>query len=65
MTSAPKSYSGRQLSNPSVAASTILKAVTARKPKTRYHTGYAAGAILMLRRKFSDRMFDRVVTSMM
>jgi len=60
-----KSYSGEQLSNPSVVASTILKAVTARKPKTRYHTGYGAGAILMARRILTDRMFDRVVSSMM
>jgi NAD(P)-dependent dehydrogenase (short-subunit alcohol dehydrogenase family) len=60
-----KSYSGQQLSDPSVVASVIVKAVTAPKPKTRYHAGYGAGAVLMLRRKLSDRMFDRVVTSMM
>jgi NAD(P)-dependent dehydrogenase (short-subunit alcohol dehydrogenase family) len=34
-----KSYSGRQLSDPSVVVRTILEAVTARKPKTRYHCG--------------------------
>jgi NAD(P)-dependent dehydrogenase (short-subunit alcohol dehydrogenase family) len=60
-----KSYSSQQLSDPSVVASTIFKAVTALKPKTRYHCGYMAGATLLMRRKLSDRMLDRVMTSMM
>ena len=54
----------RGLSDPSVIADVILKAVTARKPKTRYHAGYMAGIALFTRWFLSDQMFDRAVTSM-
>ncbi|MBX5142412.1 oxidoreductase [Rhizobium lentis] len=57
-------YSGSRLSDPAVVAATILKAITAARPKTRYHTGYMAGPVLWLRRWLSDRMFDRIITSM-
>ena len=60
-----KTYSGNQLSDPSVIADVILQAVTARRPKTRYATGYMAGAVLFFRRWLSDRMFDRLISSMM
>ena len=60
-----KSYSGQQLSDPSVVASMILKAITAPRPRTRYHCGYMAGTTLMLRRKLSDQMLDRVMSLMM
>jgi NAD(P)-dependent dehydrogenase (short-subunit alcohol dehydrogenase family) len=59
-----KMYAGRQLSDPSVVATTILRAVSSARPRTRYHVGYMAGAVLTMRRLISDRMFDRVVTSM-
>jgi NAD(P)-dependent dehydrogenase (short-subunit alcohol dehydrogenase family) len=45
-------------SPPSVVAKTIVKAVQARKPKTRYATGGGASLILFLRRVLSDRAFD-------
>jgi NAD(P)-dependent dehydrogenase (short-subunit alcohol dehydrogenase family) len=45
-------------SPPSVVAKTIVKAVQAHKPKTRYATGGGAQAILFLRRVLSDRAFD-------
>jgi NAD(P)-dependent dehydrogenase (short-subunit alcohol dehydrogenase family) len=41
----------------------IVKALHARTPRTRYHAGLWAGPLLFLRRRLSDRMFDRVVMS--
>ena len=57
-------YSGGQLSPPSLIAKTIVKAVTANRPRTRYATGYMARPTIFLRRILSDRMFDRIVNMM-
>jgi NAD(P)-dependent dehydrogenase (short-subunit alcohol dehydrogenase family) len=57
-------YASGRLSDPSVIAKVILKALTARKPKTRYAAGYMAKMSLFLRRWLSDRMFDRMIKSM-
>jgi hypothetical protein len=43
---------------PSVVAKTIVQAVQARNPKTRYVTGGLARTMLFLRRVLSDRAFD-------
>ncbi len=48
-------------SAPDVVAATILGAVRANRPKTRYATGGGARSILMLRRLLSDRGFDRAM----
>jgi len=52
-------------SKPIVVAKTIVKAITTARPKTRYETGGGAKAILFARRILSDRMFDKVMLSMM
>ena len=52
---------GRLPSPPSVVAKTIVKAVQARKPKTRYATGGGAKPVLFLRRMLSDRAFDAMM----
>jgi len=49
---------GSMPSPPSVVARTIVRAVQAPRPKTRYATGGGAKAILFLRRILSDRAFD-------
>lgn len=54
---APKS------SDPVVIARLILKAITASKPKTRYHAGYLSGVILLLKKVLSDKQFDRLMMS--
>ena len=59
-----KLYGGKQLSNPSIIANTIAKAVTAPKPRTRYAAGYMARTVLFLRWLLSDRLFDRMIVSM-
>jgi len=48
---------------PSVIAELILKAITAKKPKTRYHAGFMAGPILFLRKVLSDKQFDGMIMS--
>jgi len=57
-------YRSGKVSPPSLIAEVITKAVTARKPKTRYAAGYMAKPSLFLRSLLSDRMFDRIITTM-
>ncbi|MFD9659676.1 oxidoreductase [Streptomyces mirabilis] len=49
-------------SPPQVIADAIGKAVTARRPKTRYATGFGARPLIALRRIVSDRTFDTVIS---
>ncbi len=48
-------------SPPEVVAKTIVRAVRASRPKTRYATGGGARTILLLRKILTDRMFDRLI----
>lgn len=48
---------------PGVVATTIAKAVSARRPRTRYATPFSAKFIVGLRRVLPDRAFDRVIRS--
>jgi NAD(P)-dependent dehydrogenase (short-subunit alcohol dehydrogenase family) len=49
---------GSMPSRPEIVAKTIVEAVQARRPKTRYATGGGAKTVLLLRRMLSDRAFD-------
>lgn len=60
-----KMYSSNQLSDPGVIAKVILKAVTARKPKTRYAKGYMSKVSIFMHKYLSDRIFDKIVTKML
>jgi short-subunit dehydrogenase len=65
---AEKLYSlGKKFENrnaePSVIAALILKAITAQRPKTRYHAGFMAGPVLMARKILSDKQFDKIIMS--
>ena len=51
-------------SPPSVIADTVLKAVQARRPRTRYAAGQYARLALLLRKLTSDRMYDRLMDLM-
>jgi NAD(P)-dependent dehydrogenase (short-subunit alcohol dehydrogenase family) len=53
----------RLASPPEVVARTIVRAVTARRPKARYATGGGAHTILFLRNILPTRLFDRVIRS--
>lgn len=48
-------------SDPSVVANQIAKAISVRKPKTRYAVGKFAKPMLFLRRYTSDRFFDKII----
>ncbi|MFI7067380.1 oxidoreductase [Kribbella sp. NPDC050124] len=52
----------RRTSPPSVIAEAIAKAVTARRPRTRYVVGFAAKPLVTLRRILPDRAFDYTIT---
>ncbi|MDB5067124.1 MAG: short-chain dehydrogenase/reductase [Chloroflexi bacterium] len=47
-------------SSPDVIANAVAKAVTSRRPRTRYVVGMGAKPILFARRHLSDRGFDRL-----
>lgn len=55
----------KRMSPPTVIADAIGKAVTARRPKTRYATGLSARPLIGLRRFLPDRAFDTLVSRSM
>lgn len=58
-------YSSNKLTKPEAIGKVILKAVTARRPKTRYVKGYMAKPTIFIRKWFGDRALDAVLKSMM
>jgi NAD(P)-dependent dehydrogenase (short-subunit alcohol dehydrogenase family) len=58
-----KADTSKLASPPEIVARTILRAVSARRPKTRYATGGGAHLILFLKKILPDRMFDRLIWS--
>ncbi len=52
-----------KMPSPVVIAELISKVLMARKPKTRYVTGYMAGMVLFMKRWLSDRLFDRLTSA--
>ena len=51
----------RPRSSPTVIADAIAKAVSARRPRTRYAVGFGAKPLIGLRRLLPDRAFDTVI----
>ncbi len=54
-------YTPRSSSPPEVVAQTVLRAVTARRPRTRYATGKMARLLMTTRALLPDRVVDRLV----
>ncbi|QDU35341.1 putative oxidoreductase [Poriferisphaera corsica] len=54
-----------KVSKPKVIGDVILKAVTDRRPRTRYVAGYMAKTILRMRKFLPDKTYDRVFLAMM
>jgi len=48
---------------PVVIAKLIKKSIEANSPKTRYVDGYNAKFLLLLRKLFTDKMFDKAMLS--
>jgi short-subunit dehydrogenase len=58
--------SNRSMGSPaSVISDVIVKAVNARRPKTRYVAGQMANMLLFIRRWFGDRFYDRMILNQM
>jgi NAD(P)-dependent dehydrogenase (short-subunit alcohol dehydrogenase family) len=51
----------RRSSPPELIGTTITKAVTARRPRTRYAVGYGAKPMIFLHRLLPDRIFDTFI----
>lgn len=58
-------YKSDKLTDAGVIADTIYKAITARKPKTRYAKGYMAKPAMFMRKWFGDRFFDKMISRQM
>lgn len=56
-----KNYSGDLLSKPALITKTVRKAVTKRRPRTRYLVGFGAKPMVRTHRLFGDRVFDWVL----
>lgn len=51
------------MSQPRVVAEAIVRAVRARRPKTRYVAGNLARPLMLLRKYFGDSVYDRLIMS--
>ncbi len=58
-----KTYSGN-LTKPEVIAKCIVKAVTVKKPRTRYLIGYGAKPSVYIQKLFGDRLYDKIAKKM-
>ena len=58
-------YADQRASQPIVVAKTIVKAALSNRRKTRYATGGGAKIILFMRSILSDRLFDKIMLSLM
>ncbi|MDM9649078.1 oxidoreductase [Rhizobium sp. S163] len=60
-----QAYGHGRGTDPVVIAGIVSRAVASRKPRTRYVSGKYAKPMIMIRKWFGDRLFDRVITSQM
>lgn len=56
-----KIYSGNRLTGPELIAKTIKKAVTQKRPHTRYLMGFMAKPMVLTQKIFGDRVYDWVI----
>lgn len=54
----------KNMAPPKVISNLIVKALKAKKPKTRYFAGTAARQMLFIRKILSDKMFDKLMQQM-
>ncbi|GAA1203470.1 oxidoreductase [Streptomyces hebeiensis] len=62
LTALTSEANARRESQPSVVADAIAKAVSARRPRTRYVAGFGARPLIAVRGIVSDRMFDSLMS---
>jgi len=63
--STKKMYTTGNLTPPSAIAKTIVKSVTAHRPKRRYVKGFGAAPALFIRKWFGDGVYEAAIKSMM
>lgn len=56
-----KNYSGKMLSKPELIARTVKKAVTRKRPRTRYLVGFMAKPMVITQKIFGDRIYDWII----
>ena len=56
-----KNYSGNMLAKPELIAKTIKKAVTKKRPHTRYLVGFMAKPMVLTQKIFGDRVYDNII----
>ena len=56
-----KTYAGRFLTKPEKIAKCIVKAATAKRPRTRYLLGFGAKPLVYIQKIFGDRAYDAMV----
>lgn len=56
-----KNYEGNNLSSPEEIANLVLKAISAKKPKTRYLYGFMAKPMVRMKGIIGDRGYDRMM----
>ncbi len=56
-----KNYSGDMLAKPELIAKTVRKAVTKKRPRTRYLIGFMAKPMVLTQRIFGDRVYDWLI----
>lgn len=60
-----RSYSSDKISKPEIISKTIAKAISVKRPKTRYLVGYGAKLSVFSKRVLSDRAFDKMIQRIM
>jgi NAD(P)-dependent dehydrogenase (short-subunit alcohol dehydrogenase family) len=60
-----RTYHQGGLSDPSVIAKVVSKAISARRPRTRYVAGKYARQLIFMRKWFGDRIFDNIIMAAM
>jgi short subunit dehydrogenase len=60
-----QSYGKGNRTDPAAIARVVSKAVMAKRPKTRYIIGKYAMPLILIRKWFGDRVFDRILMSQM
>ena len=56
-----KQYSGRMMSDPVIIAKCIARAISSRRPKTRYLVGFGAKPLVLFHTLLPDRVFDFIM----
>ena len=60
-----KNYTGNSMTDPEVIAKCIGKAVTAKKPRTRYLLGFGAKPAVYIQKLLGDRIYDKIIAKVM